>query len=129
MEVLGALVFKYGHPSRIFLQKSWCICAFAVHANCNAKYRRSYLDITSSSIQIQMQILNLAKLSIFIQQVLLGSFLMDTRHQHDPTLDCCVSSGLHFCAFPADAESLRVSNPSWIGTSRLSLNPRPLRVC
>jgi hypothetical protein len=45
------------------------------------------LDKSSSSVEIEMQVLNLSKLGKGLMQVILLSFFVDTSNQNNPTLN------------------------------------------
>ena len=46
-----------------------------------------HLDVTSPSIQVHVQVLDLSKLPKQLLQVLLASFLVDVGNQDDPALN------------------------------------------
>lgn len=50
---------------------------------------RTHLDISSTTIEIQMTILDVAKVKELVREVLLCSFFVDVGHDEDPPLDCC----------------------------------------
>ncbi len=46
-----------------------------------------YLDITRPSIEIHMQVLDLAKVGKFVAHVFLGRFFVHVAHDDDPAFD------------------------------------------
>jgi len=46
-----------------------------------------YLNISCASVQVQVNVLDLAIFSEFVLDIFLGGLLMNTCNQQDPTLD------------------------------------------
>lgn len=55
----------------------------------------SYLDITSSSIQVQMQVQDFSIISEFVLDILLRSFFMNIRDHYDPPFNGYSNDGSH----------------------------------
>jgi hypothetical protein len=49
---------------------------------------KTNLDESGTTVEIEMQVLDLAELPESIVQVFLLCFLMDSGHQYDPSLNC-----------------------------------------
>jgi len=52
---------------------------------------QTHLDIASPTIQIQMQVLDFAKLGELILEILLGRFFMNIGDEYDPPFDGCAN--------------------------------------
>ena len=51
------------------------------------------LYVSSSPIEVEMQVLDLAVVCKFILELFLGRFLVDVCDEHDPALDRCPFRG------------------------------------
>ena len=53
----------------------------------------AHLYVSSSPIEVEMQILNLAVICKLILELFLGGFFMDVCDEHDPPFDSCPFRG------------------------------------
>jgi len=54
----------------------------------------AHLYVSSSPIEVEMQVLDLAVICKFILELLLGRFFVDVCDEHDPAFDGCCCGGL-----------------------------------